>query len=72
LHRISQSRPSSTPGPSFQAIANRQTITAAALRKYLLTTHATIAEPAGMPNPNLSEDQVTHVVALRSTTPSAK
>jgi len=61
---------------SFQRIANRPTATAASLHNFLQITHTTIAEPASMPYPNLSNPQVTNIVAyilsLRATTPPAK
>jgi cytochrome c len=63
------------PAPSFQAIADKPGATAASLRHFLLTTHATIATPADMPNPQLTEDQATALVAyilsLRRNAPPA-
>jgi cytochrome c len=64
------------PAPSFRVIADRRGTTAASLRTFLLTTHATIAEPANMPNPQLTDDQVTqlvsYILSLRSGLPSRK
>lgn len=51
------------PGPSFDAIANKPEITAASLRAFLTTTHAKIAIPAGMPNPQLADYQIDEVVS---------
>ncbi len=51
------------PVPSFQTIANKPGTTTAALRQFLLTTHSTIAEPNKMPNPRLTDDQITDVVS---------
>ena len=57
-------------------IANRRDTTAASLRSFLLTTHATLAEPANMPNPQLTDDQVTqlvsYILSLRSSLPPPK
>ena len=49
--------------PSFAAIANRSATTAQSLRKFLLTTHATLKTPSNMPNPQLTDDQATAVVS---------
>jgi hypothetical protein len=51
------------PAPSFQAIADRPGTTAALLRNFLLTTHATITNTDNMPNPQLTDDQVGVLVA---------
>ena len=46
---------------------------AASLQRFILTTHAEIAEPKGMPNPQLTEDQAadiaSYIVSLRSAKP---
>ena len=60
----------SKPAPSFQAISNKRGTTAESLQKFISTTHLTIAEPANMPNPQLTEDQVydlvSYILSLRS------
>jgi len=57
-----------TPGPSFDAIANKPGTTAASLKAFLATTHATIAI-AGMPNPQLADYQmdetISYILSLR-------
>jgi mono/diheme cytochrome c family protein len=59
------------PVPSFQVIANKPDAATGWLRQFLVTTHSTIAEPAEMPNPRLSDDQVddivSYILSLRST-----
>ena len=52
-----------TPGPSFDAIANRPETTEVSLRAFLKTTHGKIAIPAGMPNPQLVDYQVDEVIS---------
>jgi mono/diheme cytochrome c family protein len=58
------------PAPSFQAIANRPQTTLHGLQTFILKTHATIATPGNMPNPELTEDQAEalalYVLNLRS------
>ena len=52
-----------TPGPSFDAIANKPGTTGDSLRVFLSTTHAKIATPTGMPNPQLADYQVAEVIS---------
>jgi mono/diheme cytochrome c family protein len=63
------------PAPNFQAVAARPGTSAASLQRFILTTHAEIATPAGMPNPRLTEDQAaeiaSYIVSLRSAKPAA-
>ena len=51
------------PAPSFASVAGRQGVTAEALRRFLLTTHATVGEPLKMPNPALVDYQVAPLVS---------
>ena len=51
------------PAPSFRAIANRRGTTGESLRRFLATTHTTIAEPANMPNPRMTDEQIVDIVA---------
>ena len=51
------------PAPNFQAIAARPGTSAASLQRFILTTHAEIATPKGMPNPQLTEDQAAEIAA---------
>jgi mono/diheme cytochrome c family protein len=51
------------PAPNFQAIAGKPGTSAASLQRFMLTTHAEIATPAGMPNPRLTEDQAAAIAA---------
>jgi cytochrome c len=51
------------PASSFAAIANRPATSAQSLRKFLLTTHATLQTPSNMPNPQLTDDQAAAVVS---------
>jgi mono/diheme cytochrome c family protein len=53
----------STPGPTFDAIANKPETTEASLRTFLLTTHGTVVNPPGMPNPQLVDYQMNEVIA---------
>ncbi len=52
-----------TPGSSFDAIANKPETTAASLRAFLTTTHAKIATPTGMPNPQLADYEMDEVIS---------
>jgi len=52
-----------TPGPRFDAIANRTGTTADSLRAFLSTTHAKMSIPNGMPNPRLADYQMTEIVS---------
>jgi mono/diheme cytochrome c family protein len=51
------------PAPSFDSIANRSTTTTQSLRGFIANTHSGLRNPAGMPNPELTDDQTTQVVA---------
>ena len=51
------------PAPSFARIANRASTSAPSLGRFLSTTHATIQNPSGMPNPQLTDDQQADVIA---------
>lgn len=55
------------PAPSFATIANRRSATAQSLRTFISTAHATVQHPAGMPNPQLTEEQTKDVVAYLMT-----
>lgn len=52
------------PAPSFHSIANRKGVTAESLRRFLSETHRSLGKPGGMPNPQLTEDQVRQAVAF--------
>lgn len=52
-----------SPGPSFDAIANKPGTTADSLNTFLATTHATIAGQAGMPNQQLADYQTDEVIS---------
>jgi len=52
-----------TPAPSFDAIANKPETTGDSLRAFLSTTHAKIATPSGMPNPQLADYQMAEVIS---------
>ena len=64
------------PAPSFRIIAKKRGTNADSLRNFLLTTHTILAEPANMPNPQLTKDQVTqlvsYILSLRSSLPAQK
>ncbi len=49
--------------PSFADIANRPSVTAASLQRFITTAHATLQNPRGMPNPQLTDGQTADVVA---------
>jgi len=51
------------PAPSFASVADRPGVTAEALRRFLLTTHATVGTPLNMPNPELVEYQVPPLIS---------
>ena len=52
-----------TPGPRFDAIANKPETTETSLRTFLLTTHGKVINPPGMPNPELADYQMNEVIA---------
>lgn len=43
--------------PDFHAIANKPDTSAKSLRRFILNTHSSIANPKNMPNPQLTSDQ---------------
>jgi mono/diheme cytochrome c family protein len=51
------------PAPDFHSIAARPGSSVASLQRFILTTHAEIATPAGMPNPRLTEGQAAEIAA---------
>lgn len=51
------------PAPSLASIAQRKDADADSLAKFLATTHRNLANPKGMPNPDLAAYQVKEVVA---------
>jgi|SRR5690242_6603958 mono/diheme cytochrome c family protein len=51
------------PAPSFESMAQRDTMTPASIRTFLTTTHRDISNPKGMPNPQLLEYQIEPVMA---------
>lgn len=51
------------PAPPLRAIANRPGMTDAALGRFLTTVHPGLANARQMPNPRLTDDQVSDVVA---------
>jgi mono/diheme cytochrome c family protein len=63
------------PAPNFQVIAAKPGISKASLRQFILTTHSSITNPEGMPNPQLTEDQAadiaSYILSLRSASPTA-
>jgi mono/diheme cytochrome c family protein len=60
------------PAPDFHAIAGKPGTSAASLQRFMLTTHAEIATPAGMPNPRLTENQAAEISAYILSLGSAK
>jgi mono/diheme cytochrome c family protein len=50
--------------PSFRTIANRPGTTDESLRRFLTETHASLRDVSGMPNPQLTEDQVREAAAF--------
>lgn len=51
------------PAPSFISIAQRKTISPQEIQSFLATTHRGISNPAGMPNPDLTDFQMRQVEA---------
>jgi mono/diheme cytochrome c family protein len=51
------------PAPSLESIAKRGTTSSDTIREFLATTHRSIRNPAGMPNPELLDVQTRQVVA---------
>lgn len=52
------------PARNFRSIANRRGTTAESLRRFLGETHRSLGKPGGMPNPQLTEDQVRQATAF--------
>jgi mono/diheme cytochrome c family protein len=52
------------PAPSFRTIANRRGTSDESLRRFLAQTHAGLRDVGGMPNPQLTEDQVREAAAF--------
>jgi mono/diheme cytochrome c family protein len=57
--------------PNFVIVAKRPDVTAQSLRQFLSTTHTTISTPGTMPDPQLTDDQktvlVAYILSLRDT-----
>jgi mono/diheme cytochrome c family protein len=51
------------PGPSFADIARGDHASAAALSSLLRSTHSDVSHPGGMPNPELSDEQIRSIAA---------
>jgi len=51
------------PAPSFESIAQRTSISAEWLEKFISTTHRGLDNPSGMPNPSLLDYQAKQVAA---------
>ncbi len=51
------------PAPSFESIARRSSTSAAEISSFLSTTHRDLGNPAGMPNPDLTDLQMRQVEA---------
>jgi mono/diheme cytochrome c family protein len=51
------------PAPSFESIAQRESVNEDWLHNYLKTTHRGLDNPKGMPNPRLLEFQIKQVAA---------
>jgi hypothetical protein len=51
------------PAPSLESIAKRGTTSSDTIREFLATTHRSIRNPTGMPNPELFDFQTRQVVA---------
>ena len=49
------------PASNFQTIAGKLGTTAASLQQFILTTHAEITRPEGIPNPQLTPDQAADI-----------
>ena len=59
-----QAKPAENPGaPKFVDVANRPGTTPDSLREHLKRTHSNKIIPMGMPNPGLSDDETTKIVA---------
>lgn len=63
------------PAPSFESIARRSDSSSETIRSFLATTHRDINNPAGMPNPELPDfelSQVTaYILSLRKAAPAS-
>jgi mono/diheme cytochrome c family protein len=51
------------PAPSFASIVQQKTFDSESLTHFLKTTHWGLANPKGMPNPDLMDYQVKEIVA---------
>src|SRR6516164_6629974 len=51
------------PAPSFESIAQCESISADWVQTFLATTHRGLDNPRGMPNPELLESQIKQVAA---------
>ena len=51
------------PATPFQTVAQRSNIDADYLRTFLATTHSSVSNPRGMPNPELTDTYVRQVTA---------
>ncbi|HLY55493.1 MAG TPA: cytochrome c [Stellaceae bacterium] len=60
------------PATSFSVIANRPSTTADSLRRYIAKLHPKTTGPREMPDPELSDDQVTDVASFVLTLRKAK
>ncbi len=49
------------PAPSFESIAQRESVNAAWLQDFMKTTHRGLDHPEGMPNPELLDFQIKQV-----------
>ena len=59
-----QAKPAEHPGaPKFVDVANRPGTSSDSLRQHLKRTHANKIIPMGMPNPGLTDDETTKIVA---------
>jgi mono/diheme cytochrome c family protein len=57
------SAPQKASPPPFQVVADRPETTADSLRAHLKSTHTSSIIPLSMPNPQLTEDETTKIVA---------
>jgi mono/diheme cytochrome c family protein len=51
------------PAPSFASIVQQKTFDAESLTRFLKTTHWSLANPKGMPKPELTDFQIKGIVA---------
>jgi len=50
------------PTKSFPTIANEPDTTSASLRAFIASTHRTVSNPSNMPNPSLTNEEMTEIV----------